>query len=411
MISVRGVSKKYKIGTDRSSRYFTLRDELIKLPKAFRRALGAPEKEDKYFWALSDVSFEVKAGEILGIIGRNGAGKSTLLKILSRVVEPTAGEIDIYGRVGSLLEVGTGFHPELTGRENIYLSGAMLGMRRSEVRDQFDQIVGFAEVERFLDTPCKHYSSGMYTRLGFSVAAHLRAEVLLVDEVLAVGDAEFQKRCLGKMQDVANQGRTVLLISHNLGSIQSLCSRAVVLIQGEVKYQGDVKSAIRFYLSQTASTEDANSYRIGDHPKCKETHIREIRVSNWGHNERLLVSAPIQILVDFRILRDHKQASLLLGLYDLMGNRILFLDSSVVQGFSFSRDTGVQRITVRLSKEFALRPGSYILNAALLIGGKIVHHVQNACRLEVSPSDFFGTGRIPDSPIFIDQNWGVEGVE
>ena len=406
MIAARNLSKRYELRKSGGPRYLTLRDEILTLPSRLKNTLG--KSDDQNFWALRDVSFDVKAGEVLGVIGKNGAGKSTLLKILSRVLDPTSGEVDIYGRVGSLLEVGTGFHPELTGRENIYLSGAMLGMRRSEVTAQFDQIVAFAEVERFLDTPCKHYSSGMYTRLGFSVAAHLRAEVLLVDEVLAVGDTDFQRRCLGKMQDVTSEGRTVLLISHNLGAVQSLCNRCLVLVQGKLGYQGDTRSAMQFYLSQVASNEDANRYRLRDKSKSLGNHIREIHVSSWGSHEGELVSGPTQFVVDCQILADHKLASLLIGLYDLMGNRILFLDSSVIKTFSFRRESGLQRISIQLSDAFALRPGSYILNAALLIGGKIEHHIQNACRLEVSSADFFGTGRVPESPIFLDQKWMVE---
>ena len=199
------------------------------------------------FWALKDVDFEIKRGEVVGIIGRNGAGKSTLLKILSRITEPTEGRVTINGRIGSLLEVGTGFHPELTGRENIYLNGAILGMRRAEIRRKFDEIVAFAEIEKFLDTPVKRYSSGMYVRLAFAVAAHLEPEILLVDEVLAVGDAEFQRKSLGKMSDVANGGRTVLFVSHNLAAVRSLCSRAFLFERGKLAFGGDVSAALTSY--------------------------------------------------------------------------------------------------------------------------------------------------------------------
>ncbi|MCA9896469.1 MAG: ABC transporter ATP-binding protein, partial [Anaerolineae bacterium] len=199
-------------------------------------------------WALKDVSFEVKRGEVVGIVGRNGAGKSTLLKILSRITEPTSGHAEIHGRVGSLLEVGTGFHPELTGRENIYMNGAILGMRRSEIDRQFDEIVAFAEIERFLDTPVKRYSSGMHVRLAFAVAAHLEPEILLVDEVLAVGDVEFQRKCLGKMEDVAQGGRTVIFVSHNMAAVKDLCQRAFLLKEGELEFVGSVDATIRRYL-------------------------------------------------------------------------------------------------------------------------------------------------------------------
>jgi lipopolysaccharide transport system ATP-binding protein len=213
---------------------------------------------DKEFWALRDVSFDVQAGEVVGIIGRNGAGKSTLLKILSRITPPTRGHMRLRGRVASLLEVGTGFHPELTGRENIYLNGAMLGMTRAEIQSKFDEIVAFSEVEQFLDTPVKRYSSGMYVRLAFGVAAHLEPEILIVDEVLAVGDAQFQKKCLGKMKEVSTgSGRTVLFVSHNMAAVQSLCSRAVVMRNGQVEYCGEVGTAIRHYSDQAAQSGSA----------------------------------------------------------------------------------------------------------------------------------------------------------
>ena len=223
-IRVEHLGKQYRLG-GQQARYATFRETVVKAAKAPVRWLkGERRSEQNKFWALDDVSFEVKQGEAVGIIGRNGAGKSTLLKILCRITSPTRGRVDVYGRVGSLLEVGTGFHPELTGRENIFLNGAILGMSRKEIHRKFDEIVDFAEIEKFLDTPVKYYSSGMYVRLAFAVAAHLEPEILVVDEVLAVGDAEFQKKCLGKMGDVANEGRTVLFVSHNMGAVQTLCS-------------------------------------------------------------------------------------------------------------------------------------------------------------------------------------------
>jgi lipopolysaccharide transport system ATP-binding protein len=229
IIKVEGLGKKYIISHEGGQRYTALRDVIAKKAKGLvKKGIELPAKEE--FWALKDVSFEIKQGEAVGIIGRNGAGKSTLLKILSRITEPTHGRIEINGRVASLLEVGTGFHPELTGRENIFLNGAILGMSRAEIRKKFDEIVDFSGIEKFLDTPVKRYSSGMYVRLAFAVAAHLEPEILVVDEVLAVGDAEFQKKCLGKMQDVSNkEGRTVLFVSHNMGAVNTLCNRALLL--------------------------------------------------------------------------------------------------------------------------------------------------------------------------------------
>lgn len=251
-IEVHKLSKRYRIGAPQAQ-YKTLREALIgalKGPISWLRNSPKAARNHEMLWALRDVSFEIKRGELVGIIGRNGAGKTTLLKILSRITEPTEGRVRIRGRVGSLLEVGTGFHPELTGRENIYLNGAILGMTRSEIGGKFDEIVSFAEIEKFLDTPLKHYSSGMYVRLAFAVAAHLEPEILLVDEVLAVGDAAFQKKCLGKMGGVAQEGRTVLFISHNMQALQTLCKKALLLTDGRMETQGDVRSVVNTYLSK-----------------------------------------------------------------------------------------------------------------------------------------------------------------
>ena len=255
VISVRGLSKLYRIGA-RRERYRTFRDAIAEtVAKPFRRHTPSPEET---IWALKDVSFDIQQGEVVGVIGRNGAGKSTLLKILSEITYPTEGRIEIRGRVGSLLEVGTGFHPELTGRENIFLNGAILGMRRGEIHRKFDEIVAFAEIEKFIDTPVKRYSSGMYVRLAFAVAAHLEPEILLVDEVLAVGDVQFQKKCLGKIGNVAHtQGRTVLFVSHNMMAVQALCSRCLLLSEGQLAGDGDGSETVAQYIRQflTLQTE------------------------------------------------------------------------------------------------------------------------------------------------------------
>ena len=246
-IRVEGLGKRYRLG-ERSASYRTLRETIMGLGRAFGRRRRS--REDS-IWALKDVSLEVRRGEVLGVIGRNGAGKTTLLKILSRITEPTTGRAELHGRVGSLLEVGTGFHPELTGRENIYLNGAILGMRKEEIERKFDEIVAFAEVERFLNTPVKHYSSGMYVRLAFAVAAHLEPEILLVDEVLAVGDAVFQRKCLGKMGEVAGEGRTVLFVSHNMSSVEHLCGLCILLDRGQVERVGEPREVIDEYIART----------------------------------------------------------------------------------------------------------------------------------------------------------------
>ena len=249
VITAENLGKKYLLRHQRRERYTALRDVIAERTSAlFRRAKdGQTDGTREEFWALRDVNFEVKQGEVVGIIGRNGAGKSTLLKILSRITEPTEGRVRIRGRVASLLEVGTGFHPELTGRENIYLNGAILGMRREEIKKKFDEIVAFAEIDKFLDTPVKRYSSGMYVRLAFAVAAHLEPEILIVDEVLAVGDAEFQKKCLGKMQDVSRGGRTVIFVSHDMGNVSRLCEHGVLLNEGRLEFQGAMIAVVARY--------------------------------------------------------------------------------------------------------------------------------------------------------------------
>ena len=278
-IKIEGLGKKYRIRHQRVERYTTLRDVMTdKVRNLFssRREPGAPPAVED-FWALRDVCFEVGHGEVVGIIGRNGAGKSTLLKVISRITEPNEGRIELEGRISSMLEVGTGFHPELTGRENIYLNGAILGMRHAEIKHQFDEIVAFADVENFLDTPVKRFSSGMYLRLAFAVAAHLQTEILIVDEVLAVGDAEFQRKCLGKMSEVAQAGRTVLFVSHNMGAIRRLTQRCILLEQGRVKMDGPVQEAIEAYLTQaTEGLEGGVFVRENPRPADRPFYVNRV---------------------------------------------------------------------------------------------------------------------------------------
>ncbi len=281
-ISVKGVGKQYRIGA-REEAYRTLREAIVDTataPIRRLRQMGKPAAPSEMIWALKDVSFNVQPGEVIGLIGRNGAGKSTLLKILSRITEPTEGKIELRGRVASLLEVGTGFHPELTGRENIYLNGVILGMKKVEIDRKFDEIVAFAEIEKFLDTPVKHYSSGMYVRLAFAVAAHLDPEILLVDEVLAVGDAAFQKKCLGKMGEVAKEGRTVLFVSHQMAAIKQLCSRCLLLEDGEVTAGGDTSEVTEKYLSKTMRFDSLTSEKHFDESLEKEFQILSVRLLN-----------------------------------------------------------------------------------------------------------------------------------
>ena len=266
-IRAEGLSKQYIIGASKQ-RYYTLRETLTRgLTAPFKRLWKLPggSAAAETIWAVKDLSFQINCGEVVGIIGHNGAGKSTLLKILSRIVMPSEGRVTVRGRVASLLEVGTGFHPELTGRENVFLNGAILGMTRGEVRQKFDEMVSFADVERFIDTPVKHYSSGMYMRLAFAVAAHLETDILLVDEVLAVGDASFQKKCLAKMENVAGQGRTVLFVSHNMSAMQSLCGRIIYLANGQIKEDGEPQHVINDYLSSaTVNRTKHERLKVGD---------------------------------------------------------------------------------------------------------------------------------------------------
>lgn len=288
VIRVENLCKKYIIGHQKQERYTALRDVVADGAKSFGRQVlkpfgkRIPDLAVEEFWALKDVSFEIKRGDRVGIIGRNGAGKSTLLKILSRITEPTTGRISLKGRVASLLEVGTGFHPELTGRENIYLNGAVLGMGKAEIKKKFDEIVAFAEVEKFLDTPVKRYSSGMYVRLAFAVAAHLEPEILVVDEVLAVGDVAFQKKCLGKMEDVAeNEGRTVLFVSHNIGAITRLCQRGLWLDRGQLYMKGDTEQIISHYLTTGATLSGEYVWDKGiANPGVDEFKIWAVRIKN-----------------------------------------------------------------------------------------------------------------------------------
>ena len=307
-ILVEGLGKKYRIGEKRARRYKSLRDALTNaVARPFRALSGgaAARREAETIWALRDVGFRIGHGEVVGIIGRNGAGKSTLLKILARITDPTTGSVELRGRVGSLLEVGTGFHPELTGRENIFLNGAILGMRRIEIDRKFDEIVAFAGVERFVDTPVKHYSSGMYLRLAFSVAAHLDPEVLLVDEVLAVGDAAFQRKCLDKMEDVSRHGRTVLFVSHNMPAVTRLCPRTIMLENGAVALDGPSHQVVGRYLSSDLGTMAEREWPDPKTaPASSAVRLRAVRVRN--HDLQITDTAdirkPVGVEVEFEVL-------------------------------------------------------------------------------------------------------------
>jgi len=307
-IRTENLSKQYLIRHEAQRRNDTLREAIASWARSLRTGSAAPGSDtEEAFWALKDINLEIKVGERVGIIGRNGAGKSTLLKLLSRVTEPTTGRIRVRGRVASLLEAGTGFHPELTGRENIYLNGAVLGMSRAELHRKFDEIVAFAEIERFLDTPVKRYSSGMYMRLGFAVAAHLEPEVLVVDEVLAVGDLRFQQKCVGKMQDVGREGRTVLFVSHSMRAIYALCDRAVLLADGKVKSDGEVPSVVAEYLDQGANNVlERNWPDLRSAPGNEHFRLAGARVAleDGGAAEAITVKTPLRVEFEFWIGAD-----------------------------------------------------------------------------------------------------------
>jgi len=401
-IRVEHLSKQYHIGR-KQEKYRTLRDTLAEAFVApFRRAgrllrgqaTGAAELSET-IWALRDVSFEVKRGEVIGIIGRNGAGKSTLLKILSRITEPTEGYAEIHGRVGSLLEVGTGFHNELTGRENIYLNGAILGMKRAEIDRKFDEIVAFAEVEKFIDTPVKHYSSGMYLRLAFAVAAHLEPEILLVDEVLAVGDAAFQKKCLGKMEDVAQEGRTVLFVSHNMSAVQALCPRTILLRQGQVALDGPTESVVREYLANlTEGAEQA----LEDNPERTGSggvYLTAARVLDETHQptRHLIAGRPASFELHYRNLIGAKRANVAMTIYNHLGIAVTNCDT-VLTGFSVE-EMGPEGILTCHIPNLPFPIGQYYVAVAIYVNGKQMDLVPNALVFDVDSSTFFKNGRTP----------------
>jgi lipopolysaccharide transport system ATP-binding protein len=332
-IKTEDLSKRYTLGLYGGHGYSTLRERVVEVSKnSLRRATfrGAPRQPEHVLWALKDLSLTINSGEVVGLIGHNGAGKTTLLKIISRITEPTGGYADVTGRVGSLLEVGTGFHPELTGRENIYLNGAILGMRRSEIRRRFDAIVEFSEMERFLDTPVKRYSSGEAVRLAFAVAAHLEPEILLVDEVLAVGDAAFQRKSLGKMGEVAKEGRTVIFVSHNLAIIQALCQRAVLLEHGQVQADGPVGETIESYLRklERAASSDLLSRSDRDSSSYGETLIRQIEIDQVGGAPDVVIGGrPATIVVHVTEVLPMMECQL--TIVNSLGHAVMTLDSEV----------------------------------------------------------------------------------
>jgi lipopolysaccharide transport system ATP-binding protein len=368
-IRVDGIGKRYRLGEHTS--FGSLRESLMNRLRAIGRRRG--ERSAASIWALRDVSFDVAEGEAIGIIGRNGAGKSTLLKVLSRITEPTEGRAEIRGRVGSLLEVGTGFHPELTGRENIFLNGAILGMTREETRRRFDEIVAFAEVETFLDTPVKRYSSGMYLRLAFAIAAHLEPEILLVDEVLAVGDANFQKKCLGKMGEVTNRGRTVLFVSHNLGAVTNLCSRALLLDTGRVRADGPSRNVVAQYVDMGASASGESRWNDPTSaPGNEKVRLRAVRIVSQGATSgEADLDSPITVEVVYENLVEGQRLAVSIHLLDPLDNGVLATANmhSANTGrdiwFDQPHPVGLFKSSCTLPANF-LNEGRYSINAIVL---------------------------------------------
>jgi lipopolysaccharide transport system ATP-binding protein len=380
--------------------------------KALGRLLrgGLPAGRQEEFWALKDVSFEVQPGEVVGIIGRNGAGKSTLLKILSRITEPTEGRAVLRGRVGSLLEVGTGFHPELTGRENIYLSGAILGMKRAEINRKFDDIVNFAEVEKFLDTPCKRYSSGMYVRLGFAVAAHLEPEILVIDEVLAVGDSAFQQRCLGKMSQVSRSGRTVLFVSHNMAAVERLCSRAMLLSSGRVQSAGAVHEVVSDYLAdiQLGPASSGGSLASSDDGLLELSHVRVLDAGG-SPVSAVQCGQEMRLGIGFRASRAVRELVMAVGINSLHDVRIAVLHSSIA-GCPLDLEAGENEVICR-TPDLPLVAGAYVLDVKVVSGRDALLWAPRITQLSVENGDFHGTGRLPDpawgGALHLRQTWDV----
>ena len=412
IIKVENLGKQYRLGGSQAP-YATFRDTLVGTVRApFRSWRRRAGHSPSTFWAVKDLNFEIAPGEVVGIIGKNGAGKSTLLKLLSRITEPTTGGIDLYGRIASLLEVGTGFHTELTGRENVYLNGAILGMRRGEIGRRFDEIVAFAEVERFIDTPVKHYSSGMHMRLAFAVAAHLEPEILIVDEVLAVGDAQFQKKCLGKMGSAAKEGRTVLFVSHNMAAVSHLCRRGIVLEHGRVAYVGTQTEAVARYLA---------SYRAGGRSLRDRTdragsgEVRVVAVEVRDSAGRTLDVAAsgqdVEVCLRYEASPGFHSPKVIAGLcVKTQFDAPVFLQHNRLTrdewGALPPRGTFVCRVP-----RLPLPPAAYHITYSLMHDGEYLDAMEDAYELKVTDGDFFGSGEVPPAThgcCLVDASWRLE---
>lgn len=398
-IRAQSLSKSYRIDHETGARYRTLRESLASLASNPLRKTNRTSHET--IWALKDVSFEVNRGEALGIIGRNGAGKSTLLKVLTRVTSPSGGRAEVYGRLSSLLEVGTGFHPELTGRENIFLNGAILGMSRREIRRRFDEIIAFAETERFLDTPVKRYSTGMYLRLAFAVAAHLETDILVVDEVLAVGDTAFQQKCLGKMEDVTSHGRTVLFVSHNLAAVTRLCTRALLLSGGRVSLQGSSDTVVAEYLSGATKQGQVRFRRGSERDPIKGAAFEwaELRSSDSRIQSDFSIGDDIILSFRIRLALDRPATRLAVGLRAADGTPVALVQDED-SGFSLRRDWAAWDVAIRFA-DVRFYPGSYFVSLWVhnASNSEIFDHVEDCLEFQI-----VGGGRLTGRSLA--RNWG-----
>lgn len=405
IVSARSLGKQYQLGS--ALRHDTLRDQIA---HGFKRLIGRRIDErtsavDESFWALKDVSFDILRGEVVGIIGRNGAGKSTLLKVLSQITEPTEGEVRVRGRVASLLEVGTGFHPELSGRENVFLNGAILGMSKREIKGKFDEIVAFAEVEKFLDTPVKRYSSGMYVRLAFAVAAHLEPEILVVDEVLAVGDAAFQKKCMGKMSAVAGQGRTVLFVSHNMAAVSNFCSRGIVLQRGTIGFDGPTVEAVQHYTRAIVQRDidaerAANVIYSAQSSEVKDFAITKIEMlDNDGAPKGFVATwEPVVFRFHYRCARAVQRGSVVFQAASFDGAKLFSISTQPDSTLSLALEPGEAAVDLVVPK-FPLSAGEYLLGAGLAVPWvEFLCWDSELSWFTVFPRDVYGSGLAPAEP-------------
>lgn len=396
-ISIKNLSKRYIVGKQKEP---SLRHTLAKIFKK-------KKAKHEYFWALKDMSFDVEQGEVIGIIGRNGAGKSTLLKVLSKITQPTEGRIEITGRVASLLEVGTGFHPELTGRENIYLNATLLGMSRKEVAEKLDEIIEFSGVEKFIDTPVKHYSSGMYVRLAFSVAAHLEPEILIIDEVLAVGDAEFQKKCLGKMKDVAGAGRTVIFVSHDLAAVENLCKRVIFLEKGKIVASGDTKKMIDLYMSsgksKSLSLKDVVYRRGNGKVRFIDAFWQNDKENAPKNQLETLTSCRLTIHLDKEI--DLAKTRIDIGINDVRNVRVAWLSTSVIEK---ENNILTDKIVFNIA-HFNLAPGNYTCNLFCETNKEVNDWIESELPFEIINRDYYNTGKtLPKQQGYLLLNYNID---